>query len=281
LWGLFKKIVIADRLALFVDMAFNNVGMHSGITHIVATWFFCIQVYCDFSGYSDIAIGTAKIMGVDLMVNFNKIYWSKSVTEYWQRNHISLTTWFRDYLYFPLGGGRVPTWRKYLNVMIIFLVSGLWHGAAWTFVFWGALNGFYLVYELATRSIRAKVDKALGFYKIPRIKGLVRILLTFNVIAFGLFFFRSNSMQDAGEMFSIVSSGDLGVLSYGSLSDFVYGIFGIFVLFAVEYIQRDKTLERGIGDLPLYGRWGLYVFLCMSILMIGVFDGGQFIYFQF
>ncbi|RJO71935.1 MAG: MBOAT family protein [Myxococcales bacterium] len=281
LWGMFKKVVIADRLAAFVEVAYNNVGLHAAPTALLAAYFFAIQVYCDFSGYSDIALGSAKLMGVELMVNFNKIYWSQSVTEYWRRNHVSLTTWFRDYVYIPLGGGRVPTWRKYLNVLIVFFVSGLWHGANWTYVFWGTLNGVYLVYELATKKLRQRVEAVCRFGRFPRLKQAVRMFMTFNLIALGLIFFRARSMSDAFTILKIIATPPWGPLYLGSPGVFFYGLFGVAALFAVEYVQKDMRLEVAIGKQGPLFRWGFYLFCLMSILLFGVFDGGQFIYFQF
>src|ERR1043165_6740014 len=148
LWGLFKKIVIADRLSIYVDAVYNNATHHSGITCIVATIFFAFQIYCDFSGYSGIALGAAKVLGIDLMENFRRPYLATSIKDFWSRWHISLSTWFRDYLYIPLGGSRVKMPRHILNLLIVFMVSGLWHGANWTFLIWGALHGLYLTGEL-------------------------------------------------------------------------------------------------------------------------------------
>src|SRR5690606_34889815 len=148
LWGLFKKVVIADRLSIYVDAVYNNPVHHSGITCIVATIFFAFQIYCDFSGYSSIAIGSARVLGIDLMENFRRPYLATSIKDFWGRWHISLSTWFRDYLYIPLGGSRVRVPRHIMNMLIVFMVSGLWHGASWTFVIWGALHGLYQTVEL-------------------------------------------------------------------------------------------------------------------------------------
>ena len=142
---LFKKIVIADRLAMVVDFAYQNPSEQNGLTLLLATFFYTFQIYCDFSGYSDIALGSARVMGFELMENFRTPYFSTSISEFWRRWHISLSTWFRDYLYIPLGGNRVSEWRRYFNQFFVFMISGLWHGAAWTFVIWGSLHGFYLI----------------------------------------------------------------------------------------------------------------------------------------
>src|SRR3989339_1447668 len=169
LWGLFKKVVIADRVAVVVNQVYNNPHDYSGLPFVIATVFFAFQIYCDFSGYSDIAVGAAEVMGFKLMKNFNRPYFSKSIAEFWKRWHISLSTWFRDYLYIPLGGSRTTAARWQFNLFITFLVSGLWHGANWTFVIWGALNGFYLVFSLWTADIRKRVTDATGISRLPQL----------------------------------------------------------------------------------------------------------------
>src|SRR5690606_39664978 len=167
LWGFFKKIVIADRLAIYVNGVYNSPYEYSGFPLIVATLFFAFQIYCDFSAYSDIAIGTARIMGFDLMENFRQPYFARSIREFWARWHISLSTWFRDYLYIPLGGNRVPFPRHLLNLFIVFLVSGLWHGASWTFVIWGALHGLFVVGEAIWERIKQPSRLSAGAHLSP------------------------------------------------------------------------------------------------------------------
>jgi D-alanyl-lipoteichoic acid acyltransferase DltB (MBOAT superfamily) len=161
-WGLFKKVVIADRLVSAVDHVYDNPTNYEGLPLIIATVFFSFQIYCDFSGYSDIAMGSAKVMGFNLMKNFNQPYFSSGIKEFWGRWHISLSTWFRDYLYIPLGGNRVGKWRWYYNIFIVFLVSGLWHGANWTFIIWGGLHGFYQVFGQVTAQQRDKLVNLVG-----------------------------------------------------------------------------------------------------------------------
>ncbi|MBL4653924.1 MAG: MBOAT family protein, partial [Flavobacteriales bacterium] len=186
LWGFFKKIVIADRLAVYVNQVYNHPGWYDGFTVIFATVFFAFQIYCDFSGYSDIAIGSARIMGYDLMDNFNRPYFSKSIREFWSRWHISLSTWFRDYLYIPLGGNRVVKWRWHYNLFITFLISGLWHGANWTFIVWGGLHGIYLIVELKTNSILEPVRNLNKWYS-----KFTMVLFTFGLVLFSWIFFRA------------------------------------------------------------------------------------------
>lgn len=282
LWGMFKKIVIADRLALYVESVYGNVGMHSSLTYIIAAWFFAIQLYCDFSGYSDIAIGSARFMGHDLRINFNKPYFSRSISEYWRRHHISLMSWFRDYMFIPLGGSRVSKARHYFNIMFVFLVSGLWHGAAWTFVFWGGLNGLFLVWESVTKNLRKKIEEIFGFERRwPMTKRLYRTFLTFNLVCLGFIFFRAQTLTDAFTILNIIVHPTGAELFTGSLSDFVYSWIGVLFLLGMEIYQKDGLFEERIAALPTILRWGFYVLCCMLILCIGVFDGGQFIYFQF
>ena len=196
-WGLFKKVVIADRLAMFVNQVYDAPKEFVGLPLILATVAFAFQIFCDFSGYSDIAIGSAQVMGFKLMTNFRRPYWSQSIHEFWSRWHISLSTWFRDYFYIPLGGNKVGWARWQMNLMLTFVISGLWHGANWTFITWGALNGFYLVFSLWTRRPRARIAEALGFNRWPLLAHGVRTAFTFFLICFSWVFFRATSMSDA------------------------------------------------------------------------------------
>ena len=197
LWGFFKKVVIADRLALVVDRVYSEPTRYTGLPLVIATYFFAFQIYCDFSGYSDIAIGGAQVMGYDLMSNFRRPYFSRSVSEFWRRWHISLSSWFRDYLYIPLGGSRVGKPRLGLNLLVTFLVSGLWHGANWTFVIWGALHGSYLVLSTWTASLRGEISTILYLNKFPKVRELVRVMVTFHLVLFAWIFFRADSISDA------------------------------------------------------------------------------------
>lgn len=272
-WGYFMKVVIADRLSLYVNAVYNNVEGHNGTSLLVATFFFAIQIYCDFAGYSNIAIGAARIMGFDLMTNFNRPYFSLEVGEFWQRWHISLSTWFRDYLYIPMGGNRVARWRGYVNIFVTFLVSGIWHGANWTFMIWGGLHGFYLVFQRTLKDI----DFLKPIYKLPR--GIV-IVFNFILVSFAWIFFRANSVSDA---FIIVNKifTHYGNVFPGDVTTVVYGLFGLTILFGAEVAQ-----EVGKGDHFLNSKNPIVAALSASILVViilslGVFDGGQFIYFQF
>jgi alginate O-acetyltransferase complex protein AlgI len=279
LWGFFMKLVIADRLAIYVNAAYGNPDKHDGLTLAVATMFFAFQIYCDFAGYSNIAIGAARVMGFDLMKNFNRPYLSSSVSEFWSRWHISLSTWFKDYLYISMGGNRVPIPRWYFNLFFTFLVSGLWHGANWTYIIWGALNGAYLVLALIRqRYIDKHVDN-----KIPlpaSVRKFINIGITFVLICFSWIFFRAESVQDAflivGKIFKM--EGQLFI----DFTQMFYGFLGLAVLMGreikQEYFKDSNSLLESANPVV---RYATYMFLIVMILLIGVFDGSQFIYFQF
>jgi len=281
LWGFFMKIVIADRLAIYVDAVYNNSEQHSGITLLFATIFYAFQIYCDFAGYSNIAIGAAKVMGFNLMTNFNRPYFSTSVSEFWKRWHISLSSWFKDYLYFSLGGNRVSIPRWYFNLLIVFVISGLWHGANWTFIIWGALNGVYLVFAIVTEKWSKRISKILFLDRMPFFNRVLQVLTTFILICFSWIFFRANNTNEA---FSIVHkiftlSGPFFV---GEWQQLIYGLFAISFLFFIEF--RREFISPGV--LPFKtNHWFkeqiVYAMLLILIMIIGVFDGSQFIYFQF
>jgi D-alanyl-lipoteichoic acid acyltransferase DltB (MBOAT superfamily) len=206
LWGLFVKVVIADRLSIYVDIVYNSPEHHSAISSLVATLFFTFQIYCDFSGYSSIAIGCAKVLGIDLMINFRRPYMSTSIREFWSRWHISLSTWFRDYLYIPLGGNRVSLYRNMFNLFFVFLVSGLWHGANWTFIIWGALHGFYLIMEIV-------FDRLVPSIKLPR---SIRWILNFVLVAIAWVFFRASNFQTAKQILKNIYTFKPGPLYIGT-----------------------------------------------------------------
>lgn len=283
LWGLFKKIVIADRLAYFVDMVYNNPEQYYGLSVILATVFFAFQIFCDFSGYSDIAVGAAKVLGINLMNNFDRPYFSKSISEFWKRWHISLSTWFRDYVYISLGGNRVVKWRWYYNLFITFLVSGLWHGAAWTFVIWGALHGLYLVIAIVSRSSKDKIIKLLYLDKFPALMNFSKVILTFILVCFGWVFFRANSLNDAllilNNMFNFESGFTLA--KYISIKVLLINFSFIFIMLFLHWWQKEKKFVEYYSDNPTYLRWGLYFFFIISILYFGGAGEQQFIYFQF
>ena len=291
LWGLFKKVVIADRLAIAVNQVYGNPQEYTGWPLMVATVFFAFQIYCDFSGYSDVAIGSAQVMGFRLIDNFNRPYFAKSIAEFWKRWHISLSTWFRDYLYIPLGGNRSKSWRWQFNLFLTFLVSGLWHGANWTYVVWGALNGFYLILSAWTTKFRRTLCRISTLDQHGVLHKYVRILMTFTLVCLAWIFFRSSNLSDAWyiltHMFQglhkgFVPSGVYRVLQMGlSRSDLVIAIFAILFMEIIHAIQRHRHIRHMLAERPIWLRWSVYYVVVFGIIFLGVFQKQQFIYFQF
>jgi D-alanyl-lipoteichoic acid acyltransferase DltB (MBOAT superfamily) len=281
LWGLFMKLVIADRLAIYVNAVYNNAEQHTGLTLALATVFFAFQIYCDFAGYSNIAIGAAKVMGFKLMTNFNRPYLSKSISEFWKRWHISLSTWFRDYLYISIGGNRVSIPRWYFNLMLVFVISGLWHGANWTYIIWGSLNGFYLVFAIVTENFRKRLGSILLLDRVPKVNNFLQILITFVLACFAWIFFRAGSSEEAFQIVKKIFTLS-GTIFIGSPSVLIYSFFGIILLILVELkVEYFNNAVSFFNHPHWLVRKLSYSFLIMLILLIGVFDGGQFIYFQF
>ena len=294
-WGLFKKVVIADRLAVCVNTIYNNPTSYTGLPLILATIFFTFQIYCDFSGYTDIAIGSARVMGFHLMQNFDSPYNAASVREFWQRWHISLSTWFRDYLYFPLGGNRVRMWRFCFNIMVVFIVSGLWHGANWTFLLWGALNGCYLLFSVWSKETREAVARRLGLAGAPRVHHAVKVGITFSLIAFAWILFRANSLHDAAyiawHLFDFsgtkalihtmgINRGTVSVLGLNKAWLLISGAL-ILLLVWVDVFQQKYGFLRTIESWPFARRWALYYSFILIIMFLGRFERSPFIYFQF
>jgi D-alanyl-lipoteichoic acid acyltransferase DltB (MBOAT superfamily) len=285
LWGFFKKLVIADNLATVVNAVYGYPENQTGISFLLATYFFAIQIYCDFSGYSDIAIGAARVMGFRLMLNFNLPYLSSTVGEFWKRWHISLSTWFRDYLYIPLGGNRVSKSRLYFNLFLTFLISGLWHGADWTFVIWGALNGFYLMAEMATGLNRRESKNWI-------VKAF-RIAVTFHLILFSWIFFRASDVSTAFYIIETIVryvpgniKGMLEGVSYfhgtGGLESLAIAKFIILAaaFFIIDFLRKDPRLADWFNRRS-WVRLTIYFFLFYSIVFFGYYGETQFIYFQF
>ncbi len=290
-WGFFKKLVIADRLALLVNLVYNHPSDYQATALIIATVFFSFQIYCDFSGYSDIAVGSARILGFDLMKNFRQPYLSRSITEFWQRWHISLSTWFRDYVYIPLGGNRVSTLRWSVNICVVFLISGFWHGASWTFVIWGGLHGFYFLctrfYQNVANNFSRRNALQLPDVKKadPIIRRVIDVLITGSLVTFAWIFFRANSLGDA---FFIIKRClfnfklQIKDLNMGFTSiEFAFSIFLIFFLLLVEKIQTKYQLGVILSNQPFWLRWGVYYGLVLSIVSFGKYLDSPFIYFRF
>ncbi|TBX68366.1 MBOAT family protein [Flavobacterium silvisoli] len=279
LWGLFKKIVIADQCAKYVNLIFNHSGEYSGSTLWVGAVLFAFQIYGDFSGYSDIALGTARLFGIDLLRNFAFPYFSRDIAEFWRRWHISLSTWFRDYLYIPLGGSRGDTTTKVRNTFIIFLVSGFWHGANWTFIIWGLLNALYIMPSILFNTHRNNLDIVATGRVFPTVKELLSMLVTFTLTVLAWVFFRSETVSGAFHFVGTMFSGSLFTLPevFPKLQ-----ILLVLFFLAIEWMGRQQ--QYAIATLGLQKPKAVrYAFYYMLILMIVVFNGNsqQFIYFQF
>lgn len=294
LWGFFLKLVIADRAAIIVNTVYNNYGSYPGMYLVVATVLFAFQIYCDFAGYSTIAMGAAKILGFELMENFDCPYMAKSVSEFWRRWHISLSSWFRDYLYIPLGGNRKGTARKYLNLMIVFLTSGMWHGAQWSFIAWGGINGIYQIIGERLMTLRNKANKLLRLNRESFGHKLFKVVSTFALIDFAWIFFRANRLTDAFKIIkSMVSVRNWWVLFDDSLftlgldwKNFVLLLFAIVILLAADVFKyKGIKVRRVIMRQELWFRWSLYIAAIAGILVFGIwgpgYDASSFIYFQF
>lgn len=294
-WGMFQKVVIADRLALFVDKVYSDPTAYKGISLIVATVFFAFQIFCDFAGYSNIAIGAARVMGVNLMQNFRRPYHAQSIGEFWQRWHISLSTWFRDYFYISIGGNRVPVMRWHFNIFITFLVSGLWHGASWTFVVWGALHGFYMVFANLTKNLRSRLAGISGLAKFPSAIKFLRICTTFILVCFAWIFFRADTFSDAKYIVTHLFSGMSGIFAAlaapGFIKEFIYfgysgrefniAVIAIVLLEIVHLIQRRGSIGEMLAAKPLWLRWTVYAAAVLVIMNFGIIEKIPFIYFQF
>ena len=271
-WGLFKKVVIADRLAMMVDFAYKNPAEHTGSTLLVATFFYTFQIYCDFSGYSDIALGSAKVMGFDLMENFRTPYFSTSISEFWRRWHISLSTWFRDYLYIPLGGNRVSEWRRYFNQFFVFMISGLWHGASWTFVIWGSLHGFYLIFAVLRYKYLPQISLPKNIFGKS-----INLIFTFVLVMLAWVFFRAKGTHDAFLILKKISNFSFNDIFKSPLSSvemwFSVILIGFLLWKEAKFFQINTQ-----NNLRFYGLSLMFIVL---IYFFGVFNTNQFIYFQF
>jgi D-alanyl-lipoteichoic acid acyltransferase DltB (MBOAT superfamily) len=282
-------VVIADRLGLYVNAVYNSPSEWTGWPVLLATFFFAFQIYCDFSGYSDIAIGAARVMGFKLMENFRRPYFAQSPAEFWRRWHISLSTWFRDYLYIPLGGNRVSVPRWYLNLMIVFLVSGLWHGAAWTFVVWGGLHGLYVVGQAATRGIRGRLAQRLGLDRRPSASAMLSGFITFNLVCLAWVFFRANSIADAflllNNLAPLTNFADLNapwaIIVSNPAQEMALSLGLILLLVMVHWVQEQPWRAPTLWQRPFWFRWAAYLGLALAIMNLGITEEVPFIYFQF
>lgn len=282
LWGFFLKLVIADRAAIFVNQVYDSYQGYSYVFLCYAALLFAVQIYCDFYSYSIIAKGSAKILGYDLMDNFKAPYLSKSITEFWRRWHISLSTWFKDYLYIPLGGNRKGAFRKHLNVLIVFLVSGLWHGANYTFVLWGLIHGIFNILEDSFKGITKNISNNFIYKNIRR-------LITFVVAVISFVIFRSKNIGAAKAFILGILKRQAGTLDASiafPYEDTVILLIAIAMLIVIDILIYNKVnmVER-IEKRSLIIRWPIYIFLLVVILIFGIYGPGyseaQFIYFQF
>ena len=279
LWGLFKKIVIADNCAHYVNQIFNNHEQYSGSTLFLGAVFFAFQIYGDFSGYSDIAIGTSRLFGFNLKQNFAYPYFSRDIAEFWRRWHISLSTWFRDYLYIPLGGSRGGTWMKIRNTFIIFVVSGFWHGANWTFIIWGALNAMYFLPLLLTNNNRKNINTLANDKLFPSIKDFFSVILTFGLTSIAWIFFRSENLTQAFSILNKVFSNS--IFKIPDLLPMTV-IVMIFLFVIIEWLGRRNyyALELKNVKINSFLKWNLYFLIIYLIISIGG-EQQEFIYFQF
>jgi len=317
-WGLFKKVVIADRMALFVNSVYDAPSKHEGPALVFATVAFAIQIYCDFSGYSDIALGSSQVMGIKLMKNFDHPYFAQSIAEFWRRWHISLSTWFRDYLYIPLGGNRVTKVHWLFNLMVTFLVSGLWHGANWTYVIWGLLHGVYFIISSLTETLRERLAFFSGLNKMPRLGVVLSTLTTFTAVSFAWIFFRASSLTNAlyivqhmpvgwGHLWRHIQDVWEGGMREGlhgagwnaivnavfeiitpvtteSRTTIVFTFLALGIWLTIEYLQYTRDFLDELARRPFYLRQLVYACLLTLILILGVGymgTGQEFIYFQF
>lgn len=303
-WGFFKKLVIADKLALFVDPIYNNNPVsQSGASFILATILFSYQIYCDFSGYSDIAVGAAQVLGFRLVNNFNNPYFANSPSDFWRRWHISLSSWMRDYIYIPLGGNKVSVYRWTINVLITFVLSGLWHGASWTFVIWGALHGLYIIVSTFLGKLFNKISLGRAILRW-KISSMFQLFATFCLVTYAWIFFRAKNILDANYISTNLFKGlDLyvadiiryistnkaipieqilaPVISSRGISDLIIAIVAIIVMQVICFFQKNGNMWTYLSKKPFYVRWAAYSLLLWSIIAFGEFANKQFIYFAF
>lgn len=290
LWGAFKKLVIADRLAVVVNTVFAAPGSFGAVQVVMAACAFSIQIYCDFSAYTDMALGSAKVMGFTLAENFRTPYFARSIAEFWRRWHISLSTWFRDYLYIPLGGSRKGTWRTYLNILIVFAVSGLWHGAAVSFIVWGLLNGVYQVAGAVTKPLRAKARRAVRITDGSKLLALWQIGWVFVLSTVAWVFFKAGSVTAALEVLGnmvkpvLWDVGGLSAMGMGRKEFLVAGL-GCLALLGVDIWSVYEAPEKRLATSPRPVRWCVWLALLVAVVVLGSYGSGydaqSFVYFQF
>lgn len=297
IWGFFEKLVLADRIAILVTAVYEDYDAYTGAQIAVATILFAFQIYCDFAGYSDIAIGAARVMGFELMKNFKSPYFATTVSAFWRNWHISLTSWFRDYVYIPLGGNRCSKWKWCRNLLITFSVSGLWHGASWNFVIWGGLNGLYQVVGKLTKKYRLMLQRCLGIRTDCASYKLFQGLITFSLVDFAWLFFRASSFKAAvklilhsirhPDLFSLIDPNTLMGISTINMpeKDFYVMLLGLLILLLVDYFRLKVDLKAILDQQNIVFRYIIYYALIFTVLIWGVYgpeyDASMFLYFQF
>jgi alginate O-acetyltransferase complex protein AlgI len=290
LWGFFKKMVVADRLAIYVNHVYKNVEMYSPTALITATVFFSFQIYCDFSGYSDIAIGSARLFGINLTENFNRPYFAVSISDFWRRWHISLSNWLREYLFLPiafyfsrktrgnfLNAAKSDGISYLIGIMITMMVCGLWHNIKLNYLIWGGIHGFYLGMYFFVKRLKLFKFSLLS----KQIRGSLNQAMVFIAVTFSWIFFRAANMDDVGVIFKSFLSGNWQKIYIGSQTHFFMGIVGIIMVLFVEKLQGEQTFNEFIKNNSCFIRWAFYISATILILMIGVLDGGQFLYADF
>lgn len=291
-WGFFKKIVIADNLAPYVNQVYNNIDEYTGFAIVIAMVMFSFQLYCDFSGYSDIAIGTSKLFGINLMTNFKSVYFSSTIKEFWTRNHISLTTWFKDYLYIPLGGSKKGKFRHYINIMIVFIVSGFWHGANWTFVLWGGLHGALQILEDNILKIKSRTFFQLERKSFRAVSTwILMVIINYSILCTLLILFRANNINDAYYVITHMLDGVLEGSNYIfagfssvdiSKATLLFLSFPVILLLLYEFFSLGFDLIGKVKEGKWFVRWCIYVlFVVIIVLFSYKEEGAAFIYFQF
>jgi len=281
LWGFFKKMVIADNCAVYVNAVYNNVNNYTGLSYLVATYLFAVQIYCDFSGYSDIAMGAARVLGIDLVKNFRAPYFSKNPAEFWRRWHISLSTWLRDYLYISMGGNKLGTIKTLRNLMITMILGGLWHGASWSFLIWGVFHGLLLALYEGLQKIKAKI---IPWKSNLRLTQIFAMFITFNLVCLGWVFFRANTLSDA---FMILKGIMLNSFKPGSFSaagayfDFLILTCLVLLFFCLDYIRNRQDADFPFQRYVTRMKWCMDYALLALILLFGQMNLNDFIYFQF
>ena len=292
-WGLFKKVVIADRLALFVNHVYGSPFDYTGLPLIIGTVFFAFQIFCDFSGYSDIARGTARCMGFELMRNFDRPYMAQGIGEFWRRWHISLSTWFRDYVYIPLGGNKVSRGRWYFNILVVFVLSGIWHGANWTFLIWGGLHGIYLIAESVAYKFFPKWQKPSSSF----VFFLLKRTYVFTLVTLAWVFFRAQNLSQSlyiiRHFFSGLSNQLRQIVTNQHFSrlkllyvdqpagEFALAIGFILLMMVIHFGQKGRDFDEWLVQKPSYVRWPIYYGLVLTFVFFGIFNKSDFIYFQF